>query len=116
MSTQFARKVYFDAVRESLFNGSMDQQQVNGQEIILDRWEANPPTDDLRFLAYMLATTFWETARTMQPIAEFGKGKGHSYGVPDKQTGQTYYGRGFRAADLARQLRTCHPGIEACRQ
>ena len=43
----------------------------------------------------MLATTFHETANTMQPIAEYGKGAGRSYGVLDPVTGQTYYGRGF---------------------
>ena len=36
----------------------------------------------------MLATSFHETARTMQPIREYGRGKGMRYGT-------TYYGRGF---------------------
>jgi len=31
----------------------------------------------------------------MQPIEEYGKGKGMKYGSPDPETGQTYYGRGF---------------------
>lgn len=43
----------------------------------------------------MLATTKWETAHTMRPIEEYGHGAGHPYGVPDPQTGQTYYGRGY---------------------
>src|SRR5205814_10581651 len=43
---------------------------------------------DIRWLASMLATTFHETARTMQPICEIGRGKGMRYGT-------TYYGRGF---------------------
>lgn len=47
------------------------------------------------WLAYVLATTYHETAATMQPIAEYGHGKGRSYGEPDPQTGQTYYGRGY---------------------
>jgi len=50
---------------------------------------------DDRHLAYILATTFHETAQTMQPIAEYGQGKGKPYGVADPQTGQTYYGRGY---------------------
>src|SRR5262245_12330776 len=91
----FDRKVYFDAVRASLFAGSMSQEQVDGQEAILSRWEADPLSDDLRHLAYPLATTKHETASTMQPIEEYGKGEGHDYGKPDPQTGQTYYGRGF---------------------
>jgi hypothetical protein len=31
----------------------------------------------------------------MQPVEEQGKGAGQPYGVPDPETGQTYYGRGF---------------------
>ena len=50
---------------------------------------------DLRWLAYMFATVFHETAQTMQPIEEFGRGRGRAYGRPDPVTGQTYYGRGY---------------------
>ena len=69
----------------------------NGQEAILAAWEGLQPRppDDLRWLAYMLATTFHETARTMQPIREIGKGKGKKYGIKDPQTKQIYYGRGY---------------------
>lgn len=94
-SVSFDRKTYFDSVRSSLFSGSMSQSQVDGQEALLGEWEANPTGTDLRFFAYMLATTFHETAATMQPIEEYGKGSGQSYGVPDPETGQTYYGRGY---------------------
>jgi predicted chitinase len=31
----------------------------------------------------------------MKPIEEYGHGAGHSYGQPDPETGQTYYGRGY---------------------
>jgi hypothetical protein len=31
----------------------------------------------------------------MQPIAEYGLGKGKEYGKPDPTTGQVYYGRGY---------------------
>src|SRR5262245_40113966 len=94
----FNRQTYFDIVREEPFNGSLTQQQVDGQNIILDYWESYAPGVgwvDLRWLAYMLATTYHECAGTMWPIEEYGKGKGQSYGVPDSTTGQTYYGRGF---------------------
>jgi hypothetical protein len=102
----FDRKVYFDCVRASLFSGSMSQDQVEGQEAILGEWELQgqiegPPMTDLRWLAYMLATTFHETSKEMQPIEEYGKGSGQSYGKEDPQTGQTYYGRGFRATHMA---------------
>lgn len=89
------RKEYFDCVRLSPFNGTLTQQQVDGQNAILDRWEIDPTTVDFRWLAYALATTLHETASTMWPIEEYGKGKGMKYGAPDPETGQTYYGRGF---------------------
>lgn len=87
------RKYFFDSVRGSLFAGHLNQSQVDGLNTILDYAESVGCDD--RHLAYILATTFHETAQTMQPIAEYGKGKGKSYGVPDPQTGQTYYGRGY---------------------
>jgi putative chitinase len=46
-------------------------------------------------ISYILATAKHETADTFEPIAEYGKGKGKAYGVPDPATGQTYYGRGY---------------------
>ncbi len=88
------RKHFFDSIRASIFGGSITQAQVLGLETILREWEAEKLTD-LRFLAYMLATTYHETAHTMQPIAEYGKGRGRKYGEPDPVTKQTYYGRGF---------------------
>lgn len=91
----FNHKVFFDEVRHSLFGGSLTQQQVDGMSFKLKQWEAHPyhPTD-LRWLSYPLATSMHETASTMWPIEEYGKGEGQSYGVPDPETGQTYYGRG----------------------
>jgi hypothetical protein len=60
---------------------------------LLDRAEQEGVDD--RHLAYILATTFHETAQTMQPIAEYGSGKGKPYGVPTGPYNQAYYGRGF---------------------
>lgn len=90
------RKKFFDTVREPLFDGSMTQQQVDGCNVILDYYEEHPEVCcQLPQLAYILATTFHETAETMSPIEEYGKGKGKKYGKPDSQTGKTYYGRGY---------------------
>ena len=91
----FDRELYFDAVRNSLFGGAMTSGQVMGQEAILLVWEVEQPSDDLRWLAYALATTKHETANEMLPIEEYGHGAGHEYGETDPETGQTYYGRGF---------------------
>jgi hypothetical protein len=89
------RKFFYDYVRGHLFGGRLTQSQVNGMNAILDEWDGAYAKNDDRWLAYMLATTHHETAMRMQPIEEFGKGRGHPYGVPDPQTGQTYHGRGF---------------------
>jgi putative chitinase len=95
------RKKFFDTVRADLFKGSMTQSQVDGLEAIILTWKTSGLTD-LRWLAYMLATTFHETARTMQPIEEYGKGAGYRYGKKVKRSGvpynaphQVYYGRGY---------------------
>ena len=89
------RKFFFDHVRCHLFDGKLRQSHVDGLNAILAEWERKYAKKDDRWLAYMLATTHHETDRTMQPIEEYGKGKGRTYGVADSVTGHTYYGRGF---------------------
>lgn len=89
------REHFYSTVRSNLFHGKLKQAQVKGMNAILDEWEKNYSNADDRFLAYMLATTFHETATTMQPIEEYGRGKGRAYGKPDATTGKVYFGRGF---------------------
>lgn len=86
------RKYFFDSVRTSLFGGSLSQSQVEGMNAILDYAELDGVDD--RHLAYVLATSFHETGKKMQPVEEIGHGQGHEYGYPDPQTGKCYYGRG----------------------
>lgn len=86
------RAVFFDAIRNAPFPGSISPAQFGGVTALLD---AAPPGLPTKHLAYCLATTFWETAHTMRPIEEYGRGKGRPYGVADPVTGKTYYGRGF---------------------
>jgi len=88
---KFDRKIYFDTVRPMF--GSLAQEQVDGQNYLLDFFETTD-LSDLRYQAYMLATTKHETASTMLPIEEYEKGKGKEYGQPHPDTGQCYYGRG----------------------
>jgi len=95
MTVHFDRDKYFDSVRDSLFEGSLSQEQVDGQEAILNIFERDHNDWDWRWLAYALATTLHETASTMMPIEEYGQGSGMEYGKKDPETGQTYYGRGF---------------------
>lgn len=86
------REKFYKVVRTHF--GALKQKQVDGFEAILSQWEGSGLTD-LRWLAYMLATAWHETATTMQAIEEYGKGKGRSYGKPHPKTGLIYYGRGL---------------------
>src|SRR5258706_14238835 len=87
------RKFFFDYVRSHLFDGKLNQKQVAGANAILSEWDARYAKKDDRWLAYMFATTHHKTDLTIQPIAEYGKGKGFEYGKPDSLRRQPYHGR-----------------------
>lgn len=87
--------LFFSAVRLSLFDGHLQQTQVDGLNAIVNTWNDFYPIEDPRKLGYCLATAYHETAHTMQPVEEIGHGRGHRYGLPDHGTGKTYYGRGY---------------------
>lgn len=84
-------KVKFFDTAKILF-GKYAQPQVDGINFLLDRLITSALTDK-RQVAYMLATVFHETAKTMQPIEEYGKGHGRAYG--NEMNGHIYYGRGY---------------------
>lgn len=65
------RSRFFANIRNGPFPKKLTQQQVDGVTAILNEWERRK-LQDLRHLAYMLATAKWETAHTMQPIREMG--------------------------------------------
>ncbi len=75
------------------YNGAAGKGRIQGLDTLIDEWEKRPDISSDDF-AYILATTAHETAYTMQPIAEYGKGKGRKYGVKGKY-GQVPYGRGY---------------------
>lgn len=94
------RTIFFNEIRSSLFGGRLTQSQVDGINFKLDAWEQSG-LNDPRWLAYMLATVFHETDRTMQPIEEYGRGRGKPYGQkirhdrkPYTHPDKIYYGRG----------------------
>lgn len=87
------RAKFYKSIRP-LF-GKLKQSQVNGMEAVLDYWDGDKSLTDLRHLAYIFATIFHETARTMLAIEEYGKGKRRAYGAIDPKTGFAYYGRGL---------------------
>ncbi|MDM9647971.1 hypothetical protein [Rhizobium sp. S163] len=64
------RRFFFDTVREALFKGTLSGPQVEGMTAILNFWEERMADADPRWLAYILATAFHETAYTMQPVRE----------------------------------------------
>ncbi len=64
--------------------GVLKQSQIDAFNLFFDEWDGV----DKRYLAYILATVWHETAKTMLPIEEYGKGKGKKY------EGK-YYGRGY---------------------
>jgi hypothetical protein len=95
------RDKFYSVIRSTIFKTGLKQTQVEGINSILERWEASHLLD-LRWLAYMFATVYHETAKTMQPIEEYGKGKGYKYGKKIKRSGiqytlpdKIYYGRGY---------------------
>lgn len=83
------RITFFDGVRQQPFPGKLTKGQVDGMTAILDEWDRRG-LNDLRELAYMLATTKWETGHTMQPIKEGG---GINY-LKSKRY-YPWYGRGY---------------------
>ena len=89
------RELFFISARSKVFAGHLTQAQVDGLNAILDYWAAHYPGAAWEWIAYSLATAWWETAHTMAPICEVGYGRGRPYGSPDPETGETYYGRGL---------------------
>lgn len=64
------RKVFFDYVRNLPFGGKISPDQFDGLDRILKYKDAKYPHWEKRWLAYLLATVFHETDRTMQPVEE----------------------------------------------
>lgn len=94
------RVVFHAEINKLLFNGRINSAQIAGINFKLDAFDKAGITDN-RWKAYMLATSYHETAKTMQPIEEYGKGKGRPYGQKIMYNGKPYihpdkiyYGRG----------------------
>jgi len=85
----------------SSFSGSISSKQFEGIEAIINGYNKRC-INDLRKLAYALSTVYHETAKTMQAISEYGKGKNYDYGKKLKMSrkpyslpNQIFYGRGY---------------------
>jgi hypothetical protein len=97
---KFDHKKFFDLYKAAY--GSLNQSQVDGIESLLNSIESDSAIADVRWAAYMLATTKHECADRWQPIEEYGKGKGREYGKSVTVVGSdgksytnVYYGRGY---------------------
>lgn len=66
---------FFDYVRGHLFGGKLLGSQVKGLETLVSECVAYGMSD-IRQVAYVLATAYHETAKTMMPIREYGS---HDY-------------------------------------
>ena len=91
---------FFNEIENTLFNGTLSEKQRQGINYKLKAFDTHDIIDD-RWRAYMLATSYHETARTMQPIEEKGRGARKRYGQTRKYNGEVYvypdklyYGRG----------------------
>jgi len=95
------KQFFYKTAREQGLLNKLNQKQIDSIDAIINYWDGAGYTD-LRWLAYILATTKHETANTMLPIEEYGKGKGRSYGKKIKHSGikytipdKLYFGRGY---------------------
>lgn len=97
MQHQLSRTALMTRINAVLFKGTVSDDQRHGIERYVWVWQLlriNKVYAPTAYLAYILATVYHETAQTMQPVEEYGKGEGRDYGKPDPITGQVYYGRG----------------------
>lgn len=76
---QLANTAFFNHIREKLFSGGLEQTQVDGINALVLAGVQNSLT--VQQHAYVLATAYHETARTMQPVREYGRGAGRKYGT-----------------------------------
>lgn len=92
---------FYNGIRAAGLAGKLSQKQVNSIDYIINYWDLKG-YKDIRWLAYIFATLYHETAGTYLPIEEYGKGKGRPYGGKIKHSGlpytnpnKIYYGRGY---------------------
>jgi putative chitinase len=103
------RTKFFDGYRAFLttVGKNLNQPRVNALNFLLDMFERMPVWNDVRFIAYALATIHIETAFTYEPIQEFGGAayferrygyqtrKGRELGNDAPGEGAKYSGKGF---------------------
>ena len=123
---------FYDTIRDGLFHGWLGERQFSGLNDVLGVVDApaalalsGTTVFPRRWKAYVLATVWWETDFTMQPVAEIGRGRGYPYGQPAGPYGQCYYGRGYpqltwydnylQAHQRLSAAGVLHPGQDVCK-
>lgn len=98
-----ANGAFFDHVRKNLFSGSLNQSQVDGINALVLAGVEHGLT--VQQHAYVLATAFHETARTMQAVREHGRGTERKYGRWQTNSAGVQYcpKNGSAAADVYTQ-------------
>ncbi len=91
---KFNHTTFFNGYREVY--GKLGQTQVSGLENLLNYAELDTEMTDLRWVAYLLATTKHECADTFQPITERGA--------------KTYFAKYEPGTALGKQLGNTVPG------
>ena len=76
---QLANTVFFNHIREKLFSGGLERTQVDGINALVLAGVQNSLT--VQQHAYVLATAYHETAKTMRPVREYRRGEGRKYGT-----------------------------------
>lgn len=111
--TQIIDRAYFFKQFRKQFYPIKEKEKylINRYERLFNYWDNKPQLKDLRWLAYILATTYHETGRKIKAVREcYGKTDQASincvtrlyrrgrikrnYAKIDKKTGKSYFGRG----------------------
>ena len=101
---KFNRQSFFNSYKANF--GNLTQAQVSGLENLINFIETDQTINDIRWLAYMLATVKHECADTYQPIVERGQKSyfdkyeagtaiGKRLGNAEKGDGYLFRGRGY---------------------
>ncbi|HUB12304.1 MAG TPA: glycoside hydrolase family 19 protein [Acetobacteraceae bacterium] len=101
-SAAYRGRWFLDADKLSTLYGLQFGKVPSGLKVLASAIQLDPAIQDIRWIAYMLATAWWETGRKFEPVREDGQGADHDYGDPvtyqdsdgNKYT-NVYYGRGY---------------------
>ncbi|GJM00256.1 MAG: hypothetical protein DHS20C07_19350 [Methyloligella sp.] len=98
--------IFFDEIRSMFPAKRLKPKQVEGMETIIKAWQAEYPEGDDKFLAYLLATAYHETAHTMQPIKEYGGARraNRLYGIEGRNPSRARRMGNRRRGDGARYM------------